>query len=69
MNSRDVVPKNVPGVGGHGRVWYVKVGCGVSFWGAVGCRWGGVGCFMQGSVGYVGVWWVMVGWSVSWWGG
>ena len=38
MNSRDVLPKNVPGVGGVG---HVEVGWGWS------CR-GGVGWVMQG---------------------
>ena len=60
MNSRDVLPKNVPGVGwggvGHagvGWVWSCRGGVG---WGGLGhaemgwgglCR-GGVGCIMQG---------------------
>ena len=41
MNSRDVLPKNVPGVG-WGRVGHVGVG-----WGGVGVGWGG------GGVGWV----------------
>ena len=46
MNSRDVLPKNVPGVGwggGWGGSWWGGVG-----WGGVGSWWGGVGWVMQG---------------------
>ena len=53
MNSRDVLPKNVPGVG----------------WGGVGWGWGGGGVGMGwgwGGVGHVGVGWGGVGWG---WGG
>ena len=66
MNSRDVLSKNVPGVG-QGRVGWVGV---MQWWGGVGgsCR-GGVG---HGGVGWAmqwwgGVWWVMEGWGGSWW--
>ena len=50
MNSRDVLPKNVPGVGwggggvGWGGVGHVGVGWGGSCRGGVG--WGGVGWVM-----------------------
>ena len=50
MNSRDVLPKNVPGVGwgGVGGVgWWVMVG-GVGWVGHGGVGWGGVGWVMQG---------------------
>ena len=58
MNSRDVLPKNVPGVG------WGRVGWGGSCWGGVGHV--GVGWVMQGwggscrgGVGHAGVGWVM----------
>ena len=52
MKSRDVLPKNVPGMGGVG-------------WG-VSCR-GGVGYVMQGWGGicHAGVGWIIQGWGGS----
>ena len=52
MISRDVLPKNVPGVG-WGGVGHVGVGVG----GHVGV--GGVGGSCRGGVGHTGVRWVM----------
>ena len=49
MNSRDVLPKNVPGVG-WGGVDHVGVGWG---WGGGGSCRGGVGWVMSGWVGWV----------------
>ena len=63
MKSRDVLPKNVPGVGwdgwgiGAGVGWYVMQG-----WG--GMSWGGWGMSYRGGVGYV-----MQGWGGSHRGG
>ena len=49
MNSRDVLPKNVPGVGwGGGGVSHVGVGLGGVGWGGWG--WGGL---CRGGVGWV----------------
>ena len=54
MNSRDVLPKNVPGVG-----WGGSCRGGM---GHVGVGWGGS---YRGGVGHTGVGWVMQGW-VGW---
>ena len=50
MISRDVLPKNVPGVG-----WGGSCRVGWVVWGGVGHVWGGVGWVM----GWGGVGWVM----------
>ena len=54
MKSRDVLPKNVPGVGwvtqGWGGVGHVRIE-----WGGMGWGWG----VMQGWGGHTGVGWVM----------
>ena len=78
MNSRDVLPKNVPGVwvgvGGWVMQEWGGVGHGGVVWGGVrwdgSCR-GGVGWVMYGWGGVVhaGVGWVAhVGWVGLWWG-
>ena len=58
MNSRDVLPKNVPGVGwggvGHDGVRWVMV-----VWGGVGHGGVGWGGSCRGRVGHGGVGWVM----------
>ena len=58
MKSRDVLPKNVPGVGWgvscRGRVGYI----GVEWGGVCHAGWGGVGHVGVG-VGHAGVGWVM----------
>ena len=61
MKSRDVLPKNVPGVG------WGQVGCVMQVWD--GSYRGGVGYVMQGWVGHTGVGYVIQGWSGSHRGG
>ena len=73
MISRDVLPKNVPGVGwggvgcvmqGWGGVYHTGVGWVIQGWG-ISCR-SGVGCIIQG---WGGVYHAGVGWGGSYRGG
>ena len=67
MNSRDVLPKNVAGVGGSYRSGVGNAG--VGWVGHAGVGWSGLGHATVGWVMQVGVGWVMQGWCWSCRGG